>query len=335
MPSYTQYLRQMAVLDNEWNEEDHPRDEDGKFTDGAGTSHAAKHDNPAGMTLEEWLSKPRTFLRGMRKMDLTEYRVSKGYPVPGDNIVDKQRLPGGISKQDMRNLQRAAEQNIELYEQSLREYNELAAKNELPEIESIINYHGPDDPEGIVSAARMAWKRANKNNSGTPKIPLHVVVKPVADIKAYRKETLKWYKDNLQGKTVQHPELGDILLSNRGGHHILQKSGPEKLALTRILPEMIKSGQSEGWQPLNKTRNDGWVEFAFIYNNVVINGKEKRVGVYIAKDQNGKIFYDIVLPKEKGLVSNPQSIKGQNKAFTTDSIDDEDWIVNIFIEDAK
>lgn len=43
MPSYTQYLRQMAVLD-EWNESDHPRDDDGKFTDGAGTSHAVKHE---------------------------------------------------------------------------------------------------------------------------------------------------------------------------------------------------------------------------------------------------------------------------------------------------
>lgn len=32
MPLYTVYQRQMAVLDIDWHEEDHPRDDDGKFT---------------------------------------------------------------------------------------------------------------------------------------------------------------------------------------------------------------------------------------------------------------------------------------------------------------
>lgn len=34
MPSYTQYKRQMATIDTEFHEEDHPRDQDGKFTSG-------------------------------------------------------------------------------------------------------------------------------------------------------------------------------------------------------------------------------------------------------------------------------------------------------------
>lgn len=208
MTNYIQYKRQLAVLDQQWNESDHPRDADGKFTEGGGKSAS----------------------------------------------------------------------------------------------------------------------------SAQPTASLRITVKPIADIKAYRKKTFNWYRTHLQGKTITHPDLGVILFSRRGGNHILTNSAEEKLALTYHLEYLIKNGKTDGWHDLEKVRVDGWDKFAYLHNNVLINGKLKDVGVVIAKDSNGRIFYNIGLPKKIGFESDPQSKARRLKTYTSDSIDDGSFVVNIFIE---
>ena len=98
-----------------------------------------------------------------------------------------------------------------------------------------------DDATGrFTSGGDSGFNKPGDKGSSGDKI--YVVVKPVDDIKAERKKTLQWYKDNLQGKTVTHEKLGEIYFNSKAGYHSINKSGSEKLALVKYLPQLIENG---------------------------------------------------------------------------------------------
>lgn len=186
-------------------------------------------------------------------------------------------------------------------------------------------------PEDAIQA--FIESKQDKQKSGKASGLLRIVVKPVTDIKGYRKTTLKWYKENLQGKSVNHPKLGNILFSLRGGKHVLQVSATNKLALVRYLPQLIRNGDTDGWKPLNKHREDSWIAFAYVQSRVIINQVPHAVGVVIAKDKNGNIFYDIGLNEKEGLIPSLANRSQAKKSPATDNIDNDGGFVNLFIED--
>lgn len=164
-------------------------------------------------------------------------------------------------------------------------------------------------------------------SSGDGKI--HVIVKPVADIKAERKKTLQWYKDNLQGKTVTHEKLGEIYFNSKAGYHSINKSGSEKLALVKHLPQLIQQGTTDGWGPLNKPRDDGFVSFAIVKSTVLLNGKDTEVGCFIGKHSDGKVYYDLYI--DKTVASLPDFRVQTSNGLDNESIGQDEQVVNIFI----
>ena len=178
-------------------------------------------------------------------------------------------------------------------------------------------------------------KTTTKPQQIREKVLAHTTTPPLTDIKAYRKKTFEWYKANLQGTTVHNPVLGDILFSRRGGKHVIQMSAEKKLALVRFLPVLISKGNTDGWQPLNKSREDGWVAFAYVKSVAKVNNEFFDVGVVIAKDKNGRVFYDIGLNEHEGII---QTLTNESQAIDTlvdNNIIHDNEIVNIFLTPRK
>lgn len=77
MPSYISYLK--TVMDAEWHEEDHPRDEDGKFTEGGGVS--------LGTALQEVLTNKKAEYGSHISSQTIELGVSKLKTMRGEKAV--------------------------------------------------------------------------------------------------------------------------------------------------------------------------------------------------------------------------------------------------------
>ncbi len=163
---------------------------------------------------------------------------------------------------------------------------------------------------------------------------IHVIAKPIADITAERKKVFKWYQDNLQGTTLEHPSLGTINFSRTGGSHSTFKAAEEKLALVPHIKEIIATGTTDGWKPLSHDRSDKFTEWALVQNVVVLNGKDTNVGCFIAKDVNGKIYYDLYINKTADSYI-PENVVRANNGFDTTSIGQDDQVVNLFILDKE
>ena len=182
---------------------------------------------------------------------------------------------------------------------------------------------------GQTKEEALAELETHSTPDGMPKI----TVPKNVNIESLRREMTEFYKTRLQGTTVEHEKLGQILFSRPGASHVLRACGPEKTALVRHLALLIKTGETRGWEPLKKERPDSWSDFAFVENTVSINGKPRRVGVLIARNRSGKIFYDIAIPNEKAAAQTSITTDRADSSFTSDSIDMDEWIVNIFIDD--
>ncbi|WP_428066307.1 hypothetical protein [Candidatus Proelusimicrobium volucris] len=138
----------------------------------------------------------------------------------------------------------------------------------------------------------------------SPKEPIEITgteLGDYTDIKDFRAKAIDWYKANLQGKTVKHPQLGEILFSRKGRDEYEAFSGnPDKLKMVVALYSIIETGRYLGSEPLHKIRKDGAICFHLIENMVKIGrGTAQKVKVIVWEDTNGKKFYDLKIPKKE------------------------------------
>lgn len=127
-----------------------------------------KEEDITKITLDEWMSKPRTFSKGKREITLNEFRARNKYDIPLDE-QGMQKYPHGISKAERARIEkRLQEKNIN-YEKSSKEYEKLKAEGKLPQIEEIIEYKGKDeDRESVKAAVRLYYKKSNKDAQKEP-----------------------------------------------------------------------------------------------------------------------------------------------------------------------
>ena len=115
----------------------------------------------------------------------------------------------------------------------------------------------------------------------------------IIDSSKFKGKELKYYQNNLQGKIVHHPVLGDIYLGKKGRKETSYRSNPKYLAVLCFIDKIIETGYSNG-QPerLNHPRTKDKI-FAFysIYNEIVFDGKSLGITVVIAEELDGKKYY--------------------------------------------
>lgn len=121
------------------------------------------------------------------------------------------------------------------------------------------------------------------------------------DIKELRQKAVEYYKTHLQGKSVEHPKLGEVLFSRKGLEEYKNYSGnPDKLKMVVALPDIIKSGEYQGPEALHKVRRDGAVRFHRLEKYISVHsGDKKKVVAVVWEDKNGNKFYDLMLPEKE------------------------------------
>lgn len=149
-----------------------------------------------------------------------------------------------------------------------------------------------------------------------------------------RMAAVDYYKKHLAGTTVKHPELGEIIFSQSGYKKPVSFSADErKLRLFPFLPEMIKQGKLiESEKDRDGRRNIS--KFYVLRSHVKLNGKEVRIRVNVREDNQGNLYYDHVIAKEKSLEqrSGPATNPAEISKGVNNSIEPEKWIVNLFID---
>ncbi len=163
-----------------------------------------------------------------------------------------------------------------------------------------------------------------------------------------RAAAVDYYKKNLAGTSVKHPELGEVHFSMGGYKKPISFSADErKLKLFPFLPDIIKQGEViESKEDTHHRVNV--TDFYTIKCPIQINGKEENVRLSIRKDNMGKLYYDHVISKplansdrlnESGLAKGnsysgktPARNKSGGSKIDNTSIVDGEFVVNIFFE---
>lgn len=115
----------------------------------------------------------------------------------------------------------------------------------------------------------------------------------IIDSSLYKGKELKYYQQNLQGKIVKNPVLGDIHLGQKGRKETGFRSNSKYLAVICFIDKIIETGYSNG-QPEDPDheRSKGTISaFYRVYNEVVFDGKALGITVIIAEDNKGKKYY--------------------------------------------
>lgn len=155
-------------------------------------------------------------------------------------------------------------------------------------------------PEQIKSAIG----NTGRFNPNDPNI-LHQDQTPVATLKGdelgeldsdnVMEKARTWFKENLQGKTISRPELGNIRFTGKSWGKIKNgvKRDLDKARLMSAIPDIIKNGGYSGRQPLYKERTDGIVAFHYFTAPVKLGDDLVHVGVSVGEDDRGNLFYNI------------------------------------------
>ena len=127
-----------------------------------------------------------------------------------------------------------------------------------------------------------------------------------ADIKELRAKAKKYYKEHLQGTSVENPILGTINLSDNEvqftraglGKMTATSAKEHKLLLVPHLPELIKSaGKVTQEKNVKKKRDASY--YSYLHAEAVIDGKVQPVTITIFTDVNGNKYYNHILPAEE------------------------------------
>ncbi len=97
------------------------------------------------------------------------------------------------------------------------------------------------------------------------------------------------------GKPVIQPQLEKPVRFSRKGWRKNQSTGADadKWKLFPKLREIIETSTLKSTEAVNKPRKDGFVRFHWVENVVELDGSPRLVGVMLAEDAKGNLFYNI------------------------------------------
>ncbi len=149
------------------------------------------------------------------------------------------------------------------------------------------------------------------------------------DIKELRKTAINYYKKNIQGKTIIHPEIGEIKFTNKGLKKTRNDSADvRKLQSIPKLIEIIKNSNYEGYgQDYKKdVRKSNIDKFHYLIGKTNINNKTFEYRITIFEDMNGYKYYD--LADKEISPPNLTNLQKLGNDELTNIITDENIILN-------
>jgi hypothetical protein len=157
-----------------------------------------------------------------------------------------------------------------------------------------------------------------------------------------------YYREHLQGRSIQRPEIGEVKFTRRGIKKT-RRGLPADLVRAQLIPaipEIIAKGAYQGRFAIDKPRPDSIVAFHFVYAPVEIAGRTYQAGVSIAEDAFGNFYYNInqdpdaLLAKRKGPSVTDEKAPGPGPRYEQGSqqrgnIDDAAAGINLTLDDTQ
>lgn len=130
-------------------------------------------------------------------------------------------------------------------------------------------------------------------------------------MKNLRKQAIDYYRNNIQGNTVVHPQLGEIKFGIKSGKKYKAFSRDlNKLKIIEKLRQIVQTATFTHCDNNNKVRKDNIFKFYRLINTIKLNNKKYNVFITVVEDENGKRFYDLAEnknPPESNLVNQIQA----------------------------
>lgn len=153
------------------------------------------------------------------------------------------------------------------------------------------------------------------------------------DPKALRKFADQYYKQNLLGRSVSNPDIGEVQFTRKG----LEKSratsaNPLKSQLIPYLPEIISSArlisttENRAGRPGDNVKQWHWLE-----TDADVKGIPHRLGVTVFEDDRGNKYYNLNVEISEGSKHTPD-IKTDSFEPSSDMVSKNDDNVNIAME---
>lgn len=120
------------------------------------------------------------------------------------------------------------------------------------------------------------------------------------DIKELRQKAVDYYKTHLQGKSVEHPELGKVMFSGKGLKKFINSGADEnKIKMLPAVSGIIQQGKYHGAEEPIHPRTDEIIIFHRINKDVFMGGKKYKASVLVGEDREGNKFYNLNPYSEK------------------------------------
>ena len=114
------------------------------------------------------------------------------------------------------------------------------------------------------------------------------------DIKELREKAIKYFADNIQGKTFDIGKFKNIRISQTSKNKYKSFSADErKLLIVPKLLEILKTSRYKNTSMLYKIRKDNIFKFHYFTNEVIVNNIKYSLYITIGEDNRGHLFYDL------------------------------------------
>ena len=114
------------------------------------------------------------------------------------------------------------------------------------------------------------------------------------DIKELREKAIKYFAENIQGKTFDIGKYKNIRISrNARDRYKKYSSNERKLLIIPKLLEILKTAKYKISSKPYKTRKDQIKIFHYFTNQVKIKDKEYKIYITLGEDDRGNLFYDL------------------------------------------
>ena len=135
----------------------------------------------------------------------------------------------------------------------------------------------------------------------------------ISDIKKLRQEVKKYLLSDMRKIPLHRKELGDIRFSGKSiDEFITYSADRDKLLAAKQLPQFIKEGKLGEYfdSPKDRSKQDTIKGFYPIYFNLKTSTNTRKTEILIAKDDNGKLFFDMFLDYDRDKAQLKRALNG-------------------------
>ncbi|GMO11691.1 MAG: hypothetical protein Ta2D_13800 [Rickettsiales bacterium] len=118
------------------------------------------------------------------------------------------------------------------------------------------------------------------------------------EYKNLKAQATDFFKNNLQGRSIDKEGLGNIRMTRKSKHKILHYADTNKLKTILQIENIIKNSKIREYQDLQHPRKDDITGFYYLESditNIINDKKPHQAEILIATDSRGLLLYDIFI----------------------------------------